>query len=66
MLLFTAYFLNKALAQALEGFGKLWELITPYSKTWEGFEKGSFSNWLWKSFGFLFGKILQYPKMDIN
>ena len=23
-----------------------------------------FSNWLWNSFGFLFGEILKYPEMD--
>ena len=32
----------------------------------ENFGKEAFSKWSWKSFGFLFGKILNYPKMDIT
>ena len=28
-------------------------------------EKGGFTKWLWKSFGFLFGKILKCPKLDL-
>ena len=29
-----------------------------------GLQKGCFSQWLWKSFGFFFGKILKYPIID--
>ena len=47
-------------------FGKLWKLIMPVSRTWEVLEKKSFSKKLWKNFGFLFRKILKYPKMDIG
>ena len=50
----------------LESYVKLWKLIMPLSRTWKVLEKRSFSNWLWKSFGFLFGKILKFPKMDIT
>ena len=32
----------------------------------ESFGKERLSNWLWKSFGFLFWKILKYPKMEIT
>ena len=49
-----------------ESFGKLWRAIMLFSRTWKGLEKGGFSNWAWNSFGFLFGKILKYPKMDVT
>ena len=42
------------------------EFVMPFSRTWKVLEKEGFSKWLWKGFGVLFGKILQYPKMDIN
>ena len=29
-------------------------------------EKGGFSNWLCKSFGFLIGKIQKFPEMNIT
>ena len=37
--------------------------------TFQGLEsvgKEKFSKWLWKCFGFMFGKIVKYPKMDIS
>ena len=38
----------------------------PCFRTWKILEKRPFSEWSWKSFGFLYGKILKYPKMDIT
>ena len=43
----------------LESFGKLWKLKMPFSRTWKFLERRGFTKWLWKSFGFLFGKILK-------
>ena len=40
------------------GFGKLWKLKISFSRTWKVLEKRSFSNWLWKCSGFLFGRTL--------
>ena len=37
-----------------------------FYRTWKGLEKGGFSKWLRKRFGFLFRKVLSYPKMDIT
>ena len=42
------------------------EMIVPFPRSWEVLEKGGFSNWLWKSSGFLFGKILKHPEIDIT
>jgi len=47
------------------GFGKLWKLIMPFSRTRNVLEKRGFSMRLGRSFGFLFRKILQYPKIYI-
>jgi len=41
-------------------------LIMSFSRTWKVLEKRIFFKWLWKSFGFLFGEILNYPKMDFT
>ena len=35
----------------------------PFSMTWKVLEREVFSNGLWKSLGFLFWKILEYPKI---
>ena len=32
----------------------------------ESFVQRSFSKWLWKCFGFLFGTILKHPELDIT
>ena len=45
-------------------FGKLWMLIMPFPRAWKVLKK-SFSKWLWKGFGFLFGTISNYPKIDV-
>ena len=51
--------------RVLKRFGVLWKLMMQFSKTWKVLEKDCFSKWPCESFGFLFGKILKYPKMDI-
>ena len=48
----------------LEGSGKVWKLLMPFSRTLKVLENESFFKWLWKRSGFLFGKILKYPKMN--
>ena len=45
-------------------FGKVRKLIKQFSSTWTVLEKAGFSKRLRKSFVFLFGKILKYPKVD--
>ena len=48
-------------------FGKLWSLITKKSRTLTVLEKGKFTKiGIWKKFGFLFGKILKYPEIDMT
>jgi len=47
-------------------FGKLWKIDNVIFQDLDSFGKGGFSKWLWKRFGFFFGKILNYPKMDVT
>ena len=57
------------LLSVLESFGELkkfMEIDNAIFQDLESFGKMKFSNWLYKSFGFLLGKILKYPKMDIT
>ena len=48
------------------GFGKLWKLMMSFSRTWKVLESRRFSKWLWKSFGFLFGRILHNKAFSIS
>jgi len=43
------------------GYWKAMDIDSPSSQDLESFGKRSFSKWLWKGFGFLFGEILKYP-----
>ena len=45
-------------ARVLESFEKLWNLKMPFSRTWNVTERDDFLQWLWKSFQFLFVKIV--------
>ena len=47
-------------------FRTSWKLMIPCSRNWEVLGKGGFTKWLWRSYGFLFGKILEYPEMDLT
>ena len=48
------------------GFGKLWKLITPISRTLKVLEKKVFSKWLWKVVEFCSEEFLNlYPKMNV-
>ena len=64
--LFLLFYCLTGFVRVLESFRTLWKLMIPCSRTWEVSEKGGFSKWLWRSYGFLFGKILEYPEMDIT
>ena len=50
----------------LESSWKAIEIDNAVFQAWKVLEKRLFSNWLWKSFGVLLGKILKHPKMDIT
>ena len=51
--------LGKGIFRLRTGFGMLWKVKMPFSRTWEYLEKRVFFKWLWKSFGFLFVKALK-------
>ena len=50
-------------AQGSYGFWKVMENSNAIFQDLRCFGNERLSEWLWKSFGFLFGKVLQYPKM---
>ena len=52
-----------------KGFGKFWEVMVIENALFQDpeiLEKRVFSIWLWKGFGFLFGKIPEISKRDCN
>ena len=46
-------------------FWKVMEIQNDIFQDLQSFGKRKFSKCPWKSFGFLFGKIQKYPKMDV-
>ena len=51
------------------GLGKFWKIMEmddTVLQDLENFGKEGFSKCPWKSFAFLLGEILRYPKMDIT
>ena len=42
------------------------EIDDTISRTGKGLVKERFSKWLWKIYGFVFGKIVKYAIIDIS
>ena len=60
-MIFVSFLLNITLRVRAD-FGEFWkamELENAIFQDLESLEKRGFLKWLWKSFGFLFGKILK-------